>query len=335
MAPASNEEQFRFLISCIRYSNNGKVFPLFPSILRCLFTFTSPYHLLSLSVSKKNTKIVQVDFSQVAKECNIVTKGAAAKRYERLMRSHGIAPNAASIKPAHSSSSSTSVPTSASASASRNKSSSSKKRKFSPEEENIDDDDDEGEETSNQRLNRSRVKREVKSEMGARVNANYGIVKEEGYREDSPSVQLQEGLQMGVGAGLCNINRELVGYYSDGSSAGGSVDGDVRGGEFREGDGYAGAISAGGMNAGGRDTYSNPQNGFGFHSGGYGGMMGAHGMRGNGNRMAGHGGQNMMTSTPRSHAAISDGMRMGVQQYQSMGQEYDSQDGSDSRSLVE
>lgn len=25
MAPASNEEQFKFLISCIRYSNNGKV----------------------------------------------------------------------------------------------------------------------------------------------------------------------------------------------------------------------------------------------------------------------------------------------------------------------
>jgi hypothetical protein len=25
MPPASNEEQFKFLISCIRYSNNGKV----------------------------------------------------------------------------------------------------------------------------------------------------------------------------------------------------------------------------------------------------------------------------------------------------------------------
>ncbi|CAL3966871.1 unnamed protein product [Diplocarpon coronariae] len=67
MAPASNEEQFKFLISCIRYSNNGKV-----------------------------------DFGQVAKECKIVSKGAAAKRYERMMRSHGIAPNAAAIKPAPS-----------------------------------------------------------------------------------------------------------------------------------------------------------------------------------------------------------------------------------------
>ncbi|KAF6232261.1 hypothetical protein HO173_009644 [Letharia columbiana] len=55
MAPASNEEQFKFLISCIRYSNNGKV-----------------------------------DFTEVAKECNIVSKGAAAKRYERMMKANGI-----------------------------------------------------------------------------------------------------------------------------------------------------------------------------------------------------------------------------------------------------
>ncbi|TAQ86151.1 hypothetical protein B7494_g5525 [Chlorociboria aeruginascens] len=65
MPPASNDEQFKFLISCIRYSNNGKV-----------------------------------DFGQVAKECKIVSKGAAAKRYERMMKAHGIASNAASIKPA-------------------------------------------------------------------------------------------------------------------------------------------------------------------------------------------------------------------------------------------
>ncbi|KAI9828891.1 MAG: hypothetical protein M1819_006506 [Sarea resinae] len=57
MPPASNEEQFKFLISCIRYSNNGKV-----------------------------------DFGEVAKECSIVTKGAAAKRYERMMKAHGISP---------------------------------------------------------------------------------------------------------------------------------------------------------------------------------------------------------------------------------------------------
>ncbi|KAF7872489.1 hypothetical protein EAF04_003410 [Stromatinia cepivora] len=290
MAPASNEEQFKFLISCIRYSNNGKV-----------------------------------DFGQVAKECNIVTKGAAAKRYERMMRSHGIAPNAASIKPAPSSSSSPSAPTSAS----RNKSSSSKKRKFSHEEENIDDE----EETSNQVASKSRLKREVKSEMGGHANANHAIVKEEVYREDSPSAQLQEGLQMGLGAGLCDVNRELVGYYSGGSGVSGSVSGDAGGGEFSDVEGYAGAMSAGGMNAGGMNTYSQPQNGFGFNVGGYSGMMGGQGMMGNGNRMGGHGGQNMMT--PRSHTAGSGGMGMGAQQYQSMGQGYDSQGGSESPLLVE
>ncbi|KAI9814027.1 MAG: hypothetical protein M1827_003491 [Pycnora praestabilis] len=63
MPPASNEEQFKFLISCIRYSNNGKV-----------------------------------DFGEVAKECGIVTKGAAAKRYERMMKAHGIIASAQPIR---------------------------------------------------------------------------------------------------------------------------------------------------------------------------------------------------------------------------------------------
>ncbi|KAJ8071511.1 hypothetical protein OCU04_001830 [Sclerotinia nivalis] len=322
MAPASNEEQFKFLISCIRYSNNGKVFPLFPPLHFAVYLLLN-HHLTVLS--KKNTKIAQVDFGRVAKECNIVTKGAAAKRYERMMRSHGIAPNAASIKPAPSSSSSSSAPTSAS----RNKASSSKKRKFSAEEENIDDE----EETSNRVVSKSRLKREVKNEMGTHVNANHAIVKEEGYREDSPSAQLQEGLQMGLGAGLCDVNRELVGYYSGGSSAGGSVNGDVGGGEFGDVEGYAGAMSTGGMNARGMKTYRQPENGFGFNVGGYGGILGGQGMMGNGNRMGGHGGQNMMT--PRSHAAGSGGTGIGSQQYQSMGQGYDSQGGSDSPLLVE
>ncbi|KAL8827350.1 MAG: hypothetical protein Q9191_003242 [Dirinaria sp. TL-2023a] len=55
MPPASSESQFAFLISCIRYSNNGKV-----------------------------------DFTEVARECGIVSKGAAAKRYERMMKANGI-----------------------------------------------------------------------------------------------------------------------------------------------------------------------------------------------------------------------------------------------------
>ncbi|GAD97999.1 predicted protein [Paecilomyces variotii No. 5] len=58
MSRVNSDEQFQFLLSCIRYSSNGKV-----------------------------------DFGEVAKECNIVSKGAAAKRYERMMKAHGINPN--------------------------------------------------------------------------------------------------------------------------------------------------------------------------------------------------------------------------------------------------
>ncbi|KAI0414936.1 hypothetical protein F5X98DRAFT_389444 [Xylaria grammica] len=53
--PADVEFQFRFLISCIRHSTAGKV-----------------------------------DFEEVRKECNIISKAAAAKRYERLMKAHNI-----------------------------------------------------------------------------------------------------------------------------------------------------------------------------------------------------------------------------------------------------
>ena len=68
MPPATNEEQFRFLISCIRWSNNGRV-----------------------------------DFQEVANECHVVSKGAAAKRYERMMRAHGIHPNGGPAVPIESS----------------------------------------------------------------------------------------------------------------------------------------------------------------------------------------------------------------------------------------
>ncbi|KAI0457303.1 hypothetical protein F5B21DRAFT_501675 [Xylaria acuta] len=54
------DSQFRFLISCIRHSTAGKV-----------------------------------DFEEVRKECDIVSKGAAAKRYERLMKAHNITIGAA------------------------------------------------------------------------------------------------------------------------------------------------------------------------------------------------------------------------------------------------
>ncbi|KAI9774801.1 MAG: hypothetical protein M1840_000017 [Geoglossum simile] len=68
MPTPSNEDQFKFLISCIRYSNNGRV-----------------------------------DFGEVASECGIVSKGAAAKRYERMMKAHGIATAASPSKCSNSS----------------------------------------------------------------------------------------------------------------------------------------------------------------------------------------------------------------------------------------
>ncbi|KAI9755051.1 MAG: hypothetical protein M1815_005216 [Lichina confinis] len=64
MPPATVDDQFKFLISCIRHANNGKV-----------------------------------DFSAVAKECGVVSKGAAAKRYERMMRAHGISTPGPSGRP--------------------------------------------------------------------------------------------------------------------------------------------------------------------------------------------------------------------------------------------
>ncbi|KAI1388364.1 uncharacterized protein F4822DRAFT_243737 [Hypoxylon trugodes] len=58
MPPLDIDSQFRFLIVCIKHSTAGKV-----------------------------------DFQEVANECDIVSKGAAAKRYERLMKAHGITPS--------------------------------------------------------------------------------------------------------------------------------------------------------------------------------------------------------------------------------------------------
>ncbi|XDG02935.1 hypothetical protein ABKA04_002550 [Annulohypoxylon sp. FPYF3050] len=62
MAPLDIDSQFKFLIACIKHSSAGKV-----------------------------------DFGEVAKELSIISKGAAAKRYERLMKAHGIS-NGGSVK---------------------------------------------------------------------------------------------------------------------------------------------------------------------------------------------------------------------------------------------
>ncbi|OCT45592.1 hypothetical protein CLCR_01661 [Cladophialophora carrionii] len=63
MSRATSDDQMRFLLSCVKHSNNGRV-----------------------------------DFVEVAKECGVVSKGAAAKRYERLLKANGVSssvPNAA------------------------------------------------------------------------------------------------------------------------------------------------------------------------------------------------------------------------------------------------
>ncbi|RYP60312.1 hypothetical protein DL769_008172 [Monosporascus sp. CRB-8-3] len=65
MPPIDTESQFKFLIACIKHSQAGKV-----------------------------------DFAAVATECEIVSKGAAAKRYERLMKQHGISPSGGAGGPA-------------------------------------------------------------------------------------------------------------------------------------------------------------------------------------------------------------------------------------------
>ncbi|OQU98639.1 hypothetical protein CLAIMM_04391 [Cladophialophora immunda] len=55
MSRATSDDQLRFLLSCVKHATNGRV-----------------------------------DFVEVAKECGVVSKGAAAKRYERLMKANGV-----------------------------------------------------------------------------------------------------------------------------------------------------------------------------------------------------------------------------------------------------
>ncbi|KAM3442645.1 hypothetical protein NHJ13734_002213 [Beauveria thailandica] len=68
------QQNVRFLISCIRHSNGGKVQP--PQF----FQAYEPSH------TGPSLTLQQVDFEAVAKELGIVTRAAAAKRYERLIK---------------------------------------------------------------------------------------------------------------------------------------------------------------------------------------------------------------------------------------------------------
>ncbi|KAI9800445.1 MAG: hypothetical protein M1833_003331 [Piccolia ochrophora] len=65
---SSHEDQFDFLISCIKHSVNGKI-----------------------------------EWDEVAKDRNIISKAAAAKRYERLMKAHGISNTSGNVATAQSS----------------------------------------------------------------------------------------------------------------------------------------------------------------------------------------------------------------------------------------
>ncbi|KIW79315.1 hypothetical protein Z517_05927 [Fonsecaea pedrosoi CBS 271.37] len=61
MSRATPDDQLRFLLSCVKHATHGRV-----------------------------------DFMEVAKECGVISKGAAAKRYERLAKANGVSSTSAS-----------------------------------------------------------------------------------------------------------------------------------------------------------------------------------------------------------------------------------------------
>jgi hypothetical protein len=69
MAPASNEEQFKFLISCIRYSNNGKV-------RASLFT---PLQLPSLLTSTGGLRASCKGVQHCQQRCSVSLSSSAAE----------------------------------------------------------------------------------------------------------------------------------------------------------------------------------------------------------------------------------------------------------------
>jgi hypothetical protein len=59
MAPTNPDETVQFLLSCIRYSNSGKVSPI------------------PLTLEPQLLTPAKVDFNEVARECSIVSRAAA------------------------------------------------------------------------------------------------------------------------------------------------------------------------------------------------------------------------------------------------------------------
>lgn len=126
---SSADEQLKFLLSCIRYSVNGKI-----------------------------------DFGEVANECTIVSKGAAAKRYERLMKAHGIQPQSA-VSPRDASVASTKGKKAAAERKNNSADKAAKKRKTIEADSATNNDEDD--EEPSPLAKKSRVKKELKSEVKA------------------------------------------------------------------------------------------------------------------------------------------------------------------------
>lgn len=173
MAPASNEEQFKFLISCIRYSNNGKVGPYSNQFILTSAMLTNT-RLTLVKLPKSVTSSLKAQRKSYLRHCFLtsLTRSpspitpslgfyhsslslqpkqrqsdhlGSAKRYERLMKFHG-------IHQSQSGSTSVSAVREASVASSPRKSSapagtSNKKRKlvdYAEKTSNLNTDDDEG-----------------------------------------------------------------------------------------------------------------------------------------------------------------------------------------------
>ncbi|KAK1245305.1 hypothetical protein MKX08_004934 [Trichoderma sp. CBMAI-0020] len=83
MSKQDPAEQVRFLVSCIGHTTNGRVG------VEAINSITSASTDLS-------NGLLQPDFTLVAEELGIVTKAAAQKRYERMLKANGVS----SSKPA-------------------------------------------------------------------------------------------------------------------------------------------------------------------------------------------------------------------------------------------
>jgi hypothetical protein len=70
MSRATPDDQLKFLLSCVKHSNNGKV-----------------SHRLDISANNFDADSRQIDFVEVAQECGVVSKGAALVVFLKLILS--------------------------------------------------------------------------------------------------------------------------------------------------------------------------------------------------------------------------------------------------------